>query len=84
LVDRVLVVDAPESLQRKRALRRDGMDETTLEAILHSQATRAERLRAADDIIVNDSDLSHLQQQVTALHHRYLDLARALPPPANK
>ena len=81
LVDRVLVVDAPESLQRQRVLRRAGMDETTLEAILSSQVNRAERLGAADDVVVNDSDLSQLQQQVTALHHRYLALAGALPPP---
>jgi dephospho-CoA kinase len=81
LVDRVLVVDAPESLQRQRVLRRAGMDETTLEAILSSQVNRAERLSAADDVVVNNSDLSQLQQQVTALHHRYLALAGALPPP---
>lgn len=77
LVDRVLVVDAPESLQRQRVLSRDDLDDGTLEAILRSQVSRTERLRAADDIIVNDADLSHLQQQVTALHHRYLDLANA-------
>ena len=80
LVDRVLVVDAPESLQRQRVLTREGMNETTFDAILRSQANRAERLRAADDVIVNNSDLSQLQQQVTALHHRYQDLANALPP----
>jgi dephospho-CoA kinase len=84
LVGRVLVVDAPESLQRERVLKREGMDENTLEAILHSQITRAERLRAADDVIVNNSDLNRLQQQVTALHHRYLNLASAHPPPADK
>ena len=81
LVDRVLVVDAPESLQRERVLRREGMDKSTLEAILSSQANRAERLSAADDVVVNNSDLSQLHQQVTALHHRYLDLASAPPPP---
>jgi len=81
LVDRVLVVDAPESLQRQRVLRRSGMDENTLQAILSNQANRAERLSTADDVIENNSDLSQLQQQVTALHHRYLDLASALPPP---
>jgi dephospho-CoA kinase len=80
LVDRVLVVDTPESLQRERVLSRDGVDQDTLEAILRSQASRPERLRAADDVIVNNADLAHLQQQVTALHHRYLGLARAAPP----
>ena len=81
LVDRVLVVDAPESLQRDRARSRDGMSDEILEAILRSQISRAERLRAADDVIVNDGDLSHLRQQVAALHRRYLDLATAAPPP---
>jgi dephospho-CoA kinase len=77
LVDRVLVVDAPEALQRERARSRDGMSDDILEAILRSQLSRAERLRAADDVIVNDGDLGHLQRQVAALHHRYLDLATA-------
>ena len=80
LVDRVLVVDAPETLQRERVLARDGMDYDTLEAILRSQVSRAQRLRAAADVIVNDADLTHLQRQVTALHHRYLELADAASP----
>ena len=75
LVDRVLVVDAPETQQEERVLAREGMDMETLKAILSSQASRAERLRAADDVIVNNADLVHLQRQVTALHHRYLALA---------
>jgi len=80
LTDRVLVVDAPESVQRQRVLARAGMDEDTLEAILRSQVSRNERLHAADDVIVNDADLSHLQQQVTALHHQYLALVNAESP----
>ena len=84
LVDRVLVVDTAESLQRQRALSRDGMDDDILEAILTSQVSRAERLRAADDVIVNNADLTHLQEQVAALHHHYLDLANAVSvPPKN-
>jgi dephospho-CoA kinase len=77
LTDRVLVVDAPESIQRQRVLARAGMDEDTLEAILRSQVSRSERLQAADDVIVNNADLAHLQQQVTALHHQYLAIANA-------
>jgi len=80
LVERVLVVDTPESLQRQRVLARAGMDEDTLEAILRSQVSRGERLHAADDIIVNNADLTHLQQQVSALHHQYLALANAASP----
>lgn len=80
MVDRVLVVDAPESLQRQRVKRRGGMEDETLEAVLRTQLGRAERLRGASDIIVNDGDLTHLQRQVSALHSRYLALA-ARPSP---
>ena len=79
LVDRVLIIDAPELLQRKRVLARKDMDEVTLEAILHSQVSRNERLLAADDIIVNNSDLAHLEQEVRRLHRHYMDLAEAAP-----
>jgi dephospho-CoA kinase len=80
LVDRVLVVDAEESRQAERVLAREGMDKETFKAILRNQVSRTERLRAADDVIVNNADLGHLQRQVTALHHRYLVLAdTALP-----
>jgi dephospho-CoA kinase len=77
LVDRVLVVDTPEALQRERVLLRAGMDNDTLDAILRSQVSRNERLRAADDVIANNADLAQLQQRVTALHRRYLALAAA-------
>jgi len=79
MVDRVLVVDAPESLQRQRVKQRGGMEDETLEAILRTQLDRAERLRGATDIIANDGDLPHLQRQVSALHGRYLALAAAAP-----
>jgi len=83
-IHRVLVIDTPEALRRQRVLERDGMDEDILAGILRSQVSRNERLHAADDVIVNDADLAHLQQQVTALHHRYLELASAAPSPPGK
>lgn len=73
--DRVLVIDCPESLQLQRLLQRDGTDETTARAMLAAQATRAERLAIADDVIVNRGDREVLQQRVAALHAKYLDLA---------
>lgn len=75
MVDRILVVDAPEALQRQRVKQRGGMEDDTLEAILRTQLTRAERLQAASDIITNDGDFDHLQQQVKTLHRHYLTLA---------
>ena len=74
-IDRVLVIDCPEALQIQRVMARDRVDEAGARAVLAAQATRAQRLAAADDVIVNDRGLEALQDAVTALHRRYLELA---------
>jgi dephospho-CoA kinase len=74
-VDRVLVVDCEEDLQIRRLRDRDGSTPEQIEAILRAQAPRAARLKAADDVIHNDSDMSAVRDQVAALHPRYLELA---------
>jgi dephospho-CoA kinase len=74
-VDRVLVVDCDEELQIRRLRDRDGSTPQQVQAILKAQAPRAARLKAADDVIHNDSDMSAVRDQVAALHARYLELA---------
>ncbi len=54
---------------------RDRVDEASARAVLAAQASRAQRLTAADDIIVNDRGLDALRDAVTALHRRYLESA---------
>ncbi|MCL2345708.1 MAG: dephospho-CoA kinase [Desulfobulbus sp.] len=71
---RILVVDCPEELQIARVMARNGHDEPAVRAIMAAQATRAERLAAADDVIVNDGDLATLAARVDALHRNYLRL----------
>ena len=73
--DRVLVVDCPEELQIQRVMQRDGVDATSARNILAAQASRAERLAVADDVIVNDGDRDRLNHDVDALHERYLQLS---------
>lgn len=75
LVDRVLVVDVPESVQYQRVQARDGLDPMRIGRILAAQCTRQARLAAADDIIRNDGSLAEVERQVAALHQRYLLLA---------
>jgi dephospho-CoA kinase len=74
-VDRVLVVDCDEALQVRRLQSRDQSTSAQAKAILASQATRAERLAKADDVITNSSDFSALAKQVARLHTRYRALA---------
>jgi len=74
---RVLVVDCAEEVQIARVIQRNGMLRAQVEAIMAAQATRAQRLSAADDIIENNLDSSALTGQIDALHERYLALAKA-------
>lgn len=73
---RVLVVDAPEALQLERARLRDASSEAQIRAIMATQASREERLAAADDVIVNDRDLAHLAHAVGRLDAKYRELSR--------
>lgn len=74
-VDRVLVVDCPAEQQLARLMARDGSDEALARAILASQASREQRLAAADDLIVNDGPLRRLPEAVATLDALYRDIA---------
>jgi dephospho-CoA kinase len=75
-LDRVLVVDTPESLQIERVMQRDGSSRKSVQNILSSQASRSQRLHLADDVIINDADLSALNAAVDKLHAHYLQLTQ--------
>jgi dephospho-CoA kinase len=74
-VDRVLVVDCPELTQIERVRARSGLSESEVRAIMRTQATRAERVAAADDVIDNGGSRDALRKQVAALHQKYLQFA---------
>lgn len=76
-VDSVLVVDAPEAIQLERLVRRDGIDEALARRMIERQASRADRLELAHDIIENHGDEAELDHAVAALHLQYLALAQA-------
>ncbi|HXS74084.1 MAG TPA: dephospho-CoA kinase [Rhodanobacteraceae bacterium] len=75
-VDRVLLVDAPDALRIERLMRRDDITLAQAQRTLAAQATREQRLALAQDVIVNDGDPAHLDAEITALHARYLELAK--------
>lgn len=74
-VDRVLVVDCSEETQVARVRARPGLSENEVRAIMRTQATRAERVAAADDVIDNGGSREALREQVAALHQKYLQFA---------
>ncbi|MGH8054385.1 MAG: dephospho-CoA kinase [Stenotrophomonas sp.] len=72
---RVLVVDAPEAVQHARLLRRDSIDAELADRMIRAQASRAQRLAQADDVIVNDGHPEQLQAHIETLDLRYRELA---------
>jgi dephospho-CoA kinase len=75
-VQRVLVVDCPEDVQVRRVVERSAITEDEVRRVMAAQASRAERLAAADDVIDNSGPLDALRDRVEALHREYLALAR--------
>jgi dephospho-CoA kinase len=79
-VDRILVVDVDETAQLQRLMSRDSIGGDEARAIIASQSSRSERLRAADDVLENSGTVPELRQALDRLHAQYLRLAAALQP----
>ncbi|PTT48307.1 dephospho-CoA kinase [Aeromonas sp. HMWF016] len=76
LVNRVLVVDVDEVTQIERTCRRDGVTAEQAKAIIAAQASRSERLAAADDVIenLNGREMA-IKARILTLHETYLAFA---------
>lgn len=78
-IARVVTTDAPRETQRRRLIQRPGIDAGLAQDMLDAQATRAQRLAFADDVIDNTGPIAALDAIVARLHRRYLALAAARP-----
>jgi len=77
-VTRIVVIDCPEAVQVARVMARNGLSEQQVRAIMAAQATRAERLAAADDVITNDGEIAALHPQIALLHAKYLAISKRM------
>ncbi len=75
LVNRILVVDCPESDQIQRVVARNGFSPTEVRAVMAAQIDREHRLAAADDVLDNSGPPDAIASQVQALDSRYRELA---------
>ncbi len=70
LVDLVVVVDVPEDVQISRAVGGRGLDDADVQRRMSVQASRADRLAAADVVIDNEGGIEATEEQVGALWAR--------------
>ena len=78
-VDRVLVVDCPVAHQIERVVRTRALTRGQVESIVAQQASRAQRLAAAHDVIVNAGPVARTAPRVARLHALYCRLAALAP-----
>ncbi len=74
--DRVCVIDCEMEQQIERTVERDKVEKTQVNTILNSQASREDRLNAADDVILNNGRLEKLQDQILNLNSFYIQLSK--------
>lgn len=84
LVNRILVIDAPEPIQLERLVARDDIDENLARKMIAAQDARKDRLAAADDVLINTGPRKDIADLAAALHAGYARIARGevdeLPP----
>ncbi|EYC50425.1 dephospho-CoA kinase [Hylemonella gracilis str. Niagara R] len=67
-LDRVLVVDCTPASQIERVIARSGLTRAEVEAIIAQQASRAQRLHAADHVVCNEGiSLAVLEAEIAGL-----------------
>ncbi len=74
-VDRVLVIDCPETEQIQRVKARDQLSDSMINSIMRSQCSRSLRLKRADDILLNNGSLASIDTKVQKLHDFYLKMS---------
>ena len=70
MLDTIVVVDCSSSTQHARVLARSGMDAEQTQRIMDAQATRAQRLACADQVLLNEGlSLEALHVRTTEILH---------------
>ena len=74
IMDRTLLVECSEDTQIERLMHRDKITLNEARAILKNQASRSDRKKIADDLIVNEKNVTliELENEVLELHKYYL------------
>jgi dephospho-CoA kinase len=74
LLDKIIVVIAPEDLRIARVMKRDNLTEEEVRARLRSQMPQAEK-EAMADFLIHNIEFESLEAQVSTLHQKILSHA---------
>ena len=74
-VNRILIVDVEPETQIRRLVARDNCSRELAEQALAAQISRAQRLKIADDVLVNSGSPSSAHAKVASLHEKYLHMS---------
>lgn len=77
ICSRILVVDVPKEVQINRTVSRDKVSVDQIEKIISSQMNRDERLKKADDILLNTGTVQELEEKVIELHKKYSEMSKS-------
>lgn len=75
LVDRILVINAPENVRIQRVTSRDGRSADEVKTIMGHQVDQKTRLGKADDILDNSGTFDELETLIKQLHNQYLQIS---------
>ncbi|CAC9527573.1 Dephospho-CoA kinase (EC 2.7.1.24) [uncultured Gammaproteobacteria bacterium] len=78
LFDRAIIVECNEENQLKRLLNRENIDKNTAKQLISSQTSHKKRLELTDqfpiDVIENNSEIFKMEQKVTDLYQKLINL----------
>jgi dephospho-CoA kinase len=75
MVDRILVINAPEDKRIQRVVNRDGRNIEEIKAIIDSQVSQRTRLEKADEVLDNSGTLAELESLINEQHNQYLQIS---------
>lgn len=76
LVNHVLVIDTSEQYQLEWTAKRDHCSQSLVKKMMLAQATREERNKIADTLLLNTGNVDELKNKIIDLHHWFLDKSK--------
>lgn len=74
MLERVLVIDCDEDRQYEHGVARGRFSSEQIKAAMKAQLKREDRIKRADDVIINNGNIENLEKEIMTLHVKYQDL----------